>query len=195
VSPPRHIGRRTTGVTAPARRKSSSLGLPVPARSSRPPRHRRSRPAACDKCRHRHVTAPDAVRPALNAPVRRTGSSGCGSRAEAGHETRRARLVGEPARDGACTGGSRRAAHRRGGQLRPAWRREGSGRPPQDRRPRTQACTDARRREWRAPMHQPTPRRAQPVFRRQPGTRQIPTSRRSDEDERRAPSRAALADD
>jgi hypothetical protein len=130
VSPPRHIGRRTTGVTAPARRKSSSLGLPVPARSSRPPRHRRSRPAACDKCRHRHVTAPDAVRPALNAPVRRTGSSGCGSRAEAGHETRRARLVGEPARDGACTGGSRRAARRRGASCD----RRGGGRDPAGRR-------------------------------------------------------------
>src|SRR5829696_3237621 len=38
-----------------------------------------------------------------------------------------ARLVGEPARDGLCTGGSRRAAHRRGGELGPAWRRQGFG--------------------------------------------------------------------
>ena len=106
-------------------------------------------------------------------------------------------LVGmpEPVRDGVCTGGSRRAAHRRGRRGRPAWRRRRCGRASQDSCPRTQAGTDARRREWRAQMHQPTPRRAQPVQRRQPGLRQVPATRRSDEDERRAPSTAARADD
>jgi hypothetical protein len=103
-------------------------------------------------------------------------------------------LSPEPVRDGVCTG-VRIALRSAGGAGATGVAAEAIQPPAAGSGPPNPGVHSEAPARVEAHMDQPPPRRAQPDYRRRPGLRQIPAMRRSDEDERRAPSGAARADD